>query len=262
MFEILYKLSDATIFILMSLSTIAFSLLFIVMNRIFKFYNLKYSDNTTTASIASLLGIVYGVLAGFLCLYLLNNQDQASNAAVDEGSAAFNIYHESKSLKQDYQESIQKSLKSYILNTINYEWPMMALGKWPDKNNDIFIGKMADQLIDYPIVNYSDAIVIYNIKQQINTLYKARQYRMSLINSQLSPGIWYVIILSTGLIIIINYAFRVNFKLHIFSLTAFSLMAASVLFLLVTLDRPFTGEFVIEPNVLRAVLDQMNQDGK
>jgi hypothetical protein len=39
-------------------------------------------------------------------------------------------------------------------------------------------------------------------------------------------------------------------------------MAASLLFLLVTLDRPFMGEFIVEPDALQAVLDLMQHDGK
>jgi len=261
MFDFLYGLSDMSVFVLMAFATIAFSLLFVVLNKFFKFYKLKYIDNTTTASVASLIGIVYGVLAGFLCLYLLNNQDHASNAALDEGTAAANIYHESRWLNNPYQKQIQAYLKTYLSVAINKEWPEMAKGNLPHRDNAYLIAEMSDSLISYPITTLRDALVINNIKQDIRSLLKGREERIEMGGSQLTSGIWNVIILSTALIIIINYAFRVNFKLHIFGLTSFALMAASVLFLLVTLDRPFEGEFAVAPDALNTVLDSMTHDG-
>lgn len=255
----LYQLSDNQVFLLMAFGSIAFSLLFIVLNKTFGFYKFKYIDNTTTASVASLIGIVYGVLAGFLCLYLLNNQDHASNAALEEGTAVANIYRESKWLKNPYQQKLQAELQQYINSTINVEWPAMGMGLQPGMENAYLINKMSDELINYPINTQRDSIVINNIKQELRALFKSRQERIEMSDSALSSGIWYVILLGTVLIIIINYAFRVNFSLHIFSLTAFALMAASVLFLMVTLDRPFEGEFIVEPDALKSALDMMKQ---
>ena len=72
--------------------------------------------------------------------------------------------------------------------------------------------------------------------------------------SALNSEVWVVILLGTILTIGINFLFGMNFYLHIFTAIAVGLMASSMLFLLVTLDRPFRGEFVIEPDSLAAVL--------
>jgi hypothetical protein len=71
--------------------------------------------------------------------------------------------------------------------------------------------------------------------------------------SILAPEIWEVIILGTILIIAINYAFRVSFYLHLFGTFTFAIMAASMLFLLVTLDTPFQGEFAVTPDSIKDV---------
>ena len=260
--DFVYGLNDSIIFILMITITVAFSLLFIIMNKVFKFYRLTFKDNTTTASVASLIGIIYGVLAGFVCLYLMNNQDHAAHAALDEGSAVSNIYRESKWLNPPMQTKVQDELKKYILNVINNEWPKMAAGKNVGTTGDLIIYNMSNELISYPIHSQMDYIIVNNFAQSLNELSKYRQERIQMGGSQLSREIWEVIFLSTFLIIIINYAFRVNFKLHIFGLTAFAIMAASILFLLVTLDRPFQGEFFVQPDVLRSVLDLMNAEHK
>lgn len=255
MIEFLYHISDAAVFLTMVIVTIVFSLLLIVLNKIFIFYKLKYKDNATTASVSALIGIIYGVLAGFICLYLLTNNDHASTAALNEGTAAENIYRESHWLKGPIQHQIQDNLHQYVKGVITVEWPAMREGKNVERRHGSYIDKMSDALIHYPIANQSDFIIVNDLMQEIKELFKARQQRIEISGSQLTPEIWEVILISTILLIVINYAFRVNFYLHIFGITAFAIMAASVLFLLVTLDRPFQGEFAVEPDALQSALD-------
>jgi hypothetical protein len=260
--DFLYHLNDALVFSLMILFTISFSLFFIFINWKFKLYKLKYRDNTATASIASMIGIIYALLTGVLCLYLLDNRDHASSAALSEGTAAANIYRESKWLKDPAQKKIQSELKNYVVSVIRDEWPIMSEGTVIDVNHSAaaLIDAMSETLKHYPIVNLADAQLVNMLVLEIRDLFKARQERIGMNGSQLSQEIWYVILLSTAMVIFINYAFRLEFKLHIFSLISIAIMAASVLFLLVTLDRPFQGEFIVEPDALQAVLEIMNHD--
>lgn len=46
-----------------------------------------------------------------------------------------------------------------------------------------------------------------------------------------------------------------NLYMHIVTVAAAALMTSSMLFLLITLDRPFQGEFIIEPASLRTLLE-------
>ena len=205
-----------------------------------------------------MIGIIYGVLAGFFCLYLLTNQDRAVEASLDEGVAAANIYRDSQWLKEPIRDQLQAELRSYINTVINVEWPEMTEGKDPNKANGYRIDNMANILMSHPLIGQRDIIIVNDMMQSIKEIFKARQQRIEMSQAELSSDIWTVILLSTVLLIVINYAFRVSYTLHIFNITAFAIMAASILFLLVTIDRPFQGEFVVQPDALRAVLDVMD----
>jgi hypothetical protein len=260
MLDFLYHISDTSVFLFMLIITVSFSLILITLSKIFILHKLHYEDNTVTASVASLIGIIYGVLAGFTCLYLLNNNDHASVAALNEGTAAANIYRESKWLKPPQQQQLQSNLKKYITNVITLEWPEMVAGKTTHIEDVYLIDDMSETLMQYPMSTPADPIIIQDLIQEIKTLFNARQERLNMSENELSPDIWLVMLLGTVLIIVINYAFRVNFYLHLFTISIFSLMAASVMFLLVTLDRPFQGEFIVEPTALQAVLTFMEHD--
>lgn len=262
MLDYFYQISDSLSFIILAAIITTISIILIVINKHFIIYVHKYRDNTITASIASLIGIIYGVLIGFISLYLMTNNDHAVTAVLHEGSAAANIYRDSKWLKQPAQAHIQTTLQQYITNVISNEWPAMQDGKSPHQGNGDLINQISAELMNYPIVTPRDSIIVTDLLQEIKSLFNGRQERINHSEEQLSPEIWFVILIGTALLIVINYAFRVNFYLHLFSMTAFSIMAASVIFLLITLDRPFQGEFAVEPEPLQAVLNQMKHDIK
>jgi hypothetical protein len=129
----------------------------------------------------------------------------------------------------------------------------MREGRDADEGGDLIILQVSQFLKGYSIVNESDKVIVQDMLSELRSLYNARHERISLSMSQLSPELWAVILVGTILIIGINYAFRVNFFLHLFAISAFAIMAASMLFLLVTLDHPFQGEFSIQPDAFRAV---------
>jgi hypothetical protein len=57
----------------------------------------------------------------------------------------------------------------------------------------------------------------------------------------------------------INFLFGMNFYMHVITVSAASMMAASMFFLLITLDRPFQGEFVVGPDSFQSVLSAIEK---
>src|SRR5688572_9144979 len=115
MLDYLYTLSNFTIFIVLTLFTIVVSIVSIILSKRFIFYKLRYRDNATIGSISSLIGIIYGVLVGFIALYLIDNNDHASDAVLREANAVANIYRASLWLKDPAQTKIHQALESYVI---------------------------------------------------------------------------------------------------------------------------------------------------
>lgn len=253
MLEFLYHLSDLAIFFLLIIMTIAISLFSIILSKRLILTRLRYRDNATIASISSLIGIIYGVLVGFIALYLIDNNDHASDAVLREASAVANVYRESQWLKPPIPAEIHTQMEAYVATVINKEWPLMRDGSDAEEEGDFIIQRVSSLLRNYPIVTETDKIIVQDLLGELKALYNSRHERISLSRAQLSPELWEVVLVGTILIIGINYAFRVNFFLHLFGISAFAIMAASMLFLLVTLDRPFRGEFAIQPDAFWAV---------
>jgi hypothetical protein len=138
------------------------------------------------------------------------------------------------------------------------EWKEMKEGHRVSNQGDLIIDHMADQIYLYKGNGHSEALVVPDILQEVKTLYNARQQRIHLSFSALSPQIWLVIIIGTILTLAINYLFGMNFYLHIVSVSAAALMAASIIYLLITLDRPFQGDFIVEPDAFKELQKYIN----
>ena len=110
MIDYLYKLSDTNIFILLSLFSVSISISFILIIKFFIPVSVHYDDNPVLGNISQLIGIIYGVLAGLMALYLINNITATSDAIQNEANAVANIYRDSKWLKEPTRSNIQKEL--------------------------------------------------------------------------------------------------------------------------------------------------------
>lgn len=261
MIEFLYHLSDFRLFALLVGFFVTISIVAILAIKYFLPLKLRYRDNAVIGNISSLIGIIYGVLASLMSLYLINNVNFAGDAVQREANAVANIYIDSKELPLYMQVSILAKLKNYIENVKNREWPLMKKGGIVNHDGDYIIEKITNQIISYSKSARSDALLTHDMLDEIKLLYDARQQRINQSNSSLSAEVWVVILIGTLLLIGINYFFKASSSLHFIALSAAIIIASSMVFLLLTLDRPFQGEFAVEPDAFQSTLSFIEKKG-
>lgn len=254
MFDFLFQMRDIYVFALLNFVLIAGSILSVYLVRRFIPFDLRSSHNPVIGNVGAIIGLIYGVLVGLTALYLFNNLNYTSDAVEREASAVSDIYRGSKWLKDPVRTHIQTSIKAYLDEVINVEWPLMRKGQDLDMNGDIIIDNIAHALNTYKITNQSEFLIINNMLEEIKSFYNARQERINMSSAELSSETWIVILIGTFLTLGVNFIFGMNFKLHLITSCAAAIMCASMLFLIITLDRPFQGEFVIGPDAFQSVL--------
>ena len=266
MVRYIYQLSSVYLFILFIVVSIAVSLVGVFIVRRFIPLELRYRDNPVIGNISALISIIYGVLAGLIALYLINNISYTADAVQREANAIANMYRYSKWLKEPVRSEVQNDIKDYLKKVIEVEWPIMQAGK---NINDSIVAKVHDKfviedltgkLLSYSLAKPTDGYLVQNMLGEIRDLYNAREQRIHMSLVALDANIWIVLIIGTILTIVINYFFGMNFYLHLLTVSAVALMAAAMMFLLVTLDRPFQGELVIAPAAFNAVLTYVEKD--
>jgi hypothetical protein len=246
------------LYIFLSSVFVVISVIAITLVKVYVPLKWRYNDNTAICNTVSLISVIYAVLAGFTALYLINNNSATDDAVQRESNATADIYRDSKWLKDPSKTEIQGIIQKYITEVVNVEWPLMKQGKTIElnKGND-FIDQITDRLINYnntKTIANSESLLLHDMLDEVRILADARQQRIHGSYSELSPELWVVIVLGSLLTLAMNYLFGMNYYLHILTITSISLMIASMIFLLITVDRPFQGEFAIAPDSFQSLL--------
>lgn len=234
------------------------SIIGIIITR--RFNHINVFNNTVIGNISNLIGIIYGVFVGLMALYLLNNINYTSEAVLQEGNSLANIYRDSKWLQNPAKEKIQDAIKNYIELVVNVEWPEMKKGRIIDRKAVGYIEDITNVLVNYHSITAGDNLLVQDMFGMIKDLYDSRERRIQLSYAQLNFHIWLVIIIGTLLMIFINYFYVTDFKLHIIMICAVALMTAAIVFILETLDKPFQGEFIIQPHQFQVLLEFIHQE--
>ena len=72
MFDYLFQMQDAYLFVLMTGVFVVFSLLAVwIVGRLVS-HQVRYENNAMMSNMAALISVIYGVLAGLTALYLIN----------------------------------------------------------------------------------------------------------------------------------------------------------------------------------------------
>jgi Protein of unknown function (DUF4239) len=252
--DYLFQLSDVELFSFLICSGVAAAIIGVILIKLVVPHEVRLKDNGVIGSVASLIGLIYGVLMGITSLYLINNLSSTSDAVQREANAVANLYRTSATLPEPVRSQFEGLLKDYLVLTIKTEWPRMKNNQEIDDTGDKLIDKLSVVLRGYPVNTLADSVIMADLMAEEKALYSAREERLAANSERLSGELWMVIFIGTVLAIGINFLFGMNFWLHLLSTSAAALMASAMIFLLLTLDRPFQGEFIIDPDPLQAVL--------
>jgi len=254
MMDYLYQASDLKLFLILSSIVISFSIIVLFLLKAFWPIHLRYQDNEVIGCTSALIIVIYGVIAGFATLNLINNNIAASDAIQHESNAIANMYRDSMFLQPPYNTQVQKVLKQYLIKVLDTEWPLMNQGKAIPNEGELIIQQIIGCLTEHETKNTLEPLIMADMITLARNLYDSRHQRIQMSYASLSNEIWVVIVIGTLLSLFVSYLFGVNFYLHIFIVVAAGLMTVSIMFLLISLDKPFQGEFVVGPDSLRTVL--------
>lgn len=254
----LYSIPDLYLLFILSGSMILLCIVSIHYIRKLIPIDLRYRDNAMLGSMSGIISIIYGVLVGLTALYLINNISTTADAVQREANAAADFYRDTAWLQEPLRSNIRNEIKHYVVLSIHTEWPRMEDGDYIDLDGEKIIKNMSNELYQYSTNNQSDALVLRDMLGDIRNLYDARELRIQMSYATLNPAIWAVVLIGTILMIFICCLYSMNYYLHIITVCAVSLMTSSMIYLLISLDRPFQGEFSVDPTPLQQVLAELD----
>jgi hypothetical protein len=202
------------------------------------------------------IGVLYAVLLAFAIIVVWQKYSDAETTVAQEAGAAASIFQLSYGIDEKPGVALRSALSSYLTHAIADDWPAMervAPGGSPSARQAL--DSVYTAVLTFQSTSPVDAAVLAEILHQIDQLTQARRVRLVEAEGVVPGVVW--LILFGGAVVTLGFTFFFGAE----SLQAQTLMTAllailmlSELFIIVAIDRPFTGRVKVEPNALEEVL--------
>jgi positive regulator of sigma E activity len=208
------------------------------------------------------LGIIFGLLVGFVAVQVWNDFDRAKLAVAAEASALRGAILLADSFPQEQQAKLRHLINLHIEHAVSEEWGSMA-------HHHLTMATLPARLIDALKVTLAldpaDETQRTAQREIINDLHRAlesRRQRIVISQSSVSVVKWAAILLQAlCTLIAIAMVHSDNRLTCAIALAMFATGIAVSVLLIAAYSRPFTGEISVKPALLQQVIASEPPDG-
>jgi len=204
--------------------------------------------------IFSTVGVIYAVMLAFVLVVVWQDFDRASNNVVKEATCYAEIERDSLGLPDPFGSQLRAAHDGYIDALINDEWKLLAVGKKSPEAQ-----RLADDIwkmvASYEPRTESEKAFFAEMLNRMN--YAVEMRRQRLVDSQtgIHPALWFVLLLGGLITIVFTFFFGSdNLAAQLIMTTLLATLIVLVLFTILVMDFPFTGDLSISPDALQQVL--------
>jgi hypothetical protein len=243
-------------FSIMCAAGIVFTVAGIHIMRVILPMDLRLKDNVAIGYISANTAVVFAILAGFIISYMLGNLSRAQTITRDEINRLHNIYLNAARLDGDIKLDIRTEVKKYFVNAIANELPAMKKGQEFDAFfGDKILTDLRIKLVNYKTRDFNQSLTLAELHKDLEQVYNVRDERYSMNKSALSADIWVILIVVTFFTLIMNFVYGMEHYLHLILAPVVSTVIISLLFLIITIDRPFRDKFSTASSDFQYVLN-------
>jgi hypothetical protein len=213
---------------------------------------------SVTGQTFTLVGVLYPLVAAF-ALSTVWEQHQTVQAATDNEAAAIaDLLNESEALPMASRSEIQRKVLAYARDVIDDEFPRMRSGQ-PIERRSTQLREIRLSLYASEPVSRTEIAAYEDCVASLRELTRSRLVRTAGgdvgSSTQLAPELW-VLLIGGGIIsLVFTYTFATNdFVLHAVCVALTAALLAFVLYLILTLDRPFVGSLSVSPDSYQRVV--------
>ena len=232
-------------FIVVVCGTIAFGLVGAWLVHRYVPATILEQHNELSGFILSVVGVVYAVLLGLAAIGVWEHYQNAETDTYLEAGNLVEIYRDADALP--VRDSVRHGIREYTAAIISSDWPAMRRGE-QNTETRIMIERIGLQIRRLKAQSFSEQLIQQQMLEAFQAALDARDLRMSLSTSGLSPVMWFVLVV--GGLITIAYAFLFSYKQTRMRSVMVGMLATIiglVMFLTMVMDYPFRGSVYIRP---------------
>ncbi|GLZ28764.1 hypothetical protein Lesp02_09540 [Lentzea sp. NBRC 105346] len=251
MFYWLYDLPNWLVFVLFTVAAVAIGWMFIFALRRVNarlFGEDREERNGLVELVLTGTGLFYGLLLGLIAAATYTTYSDTENSVNSEATSVSALYRDVSNYPEPTRAQLRKDIEDYVRYVIDEAWPEQQKGEVPLGGRDR-VTVLQNHLVAFEPVTEGDKILHAEALSQFNSFLVLRQQRINAVTTSLPAALWWVLILGAliNLALISMLAVR-KLAAHLVISGLFAVFVAMMIFLIVSMDNPFRGEFSVQPD--------------
>jgi hypothetical protein len=206
------------------------------------------------------VGVIYAVMLAFAVIIVWERFSDAEAAVVQEAGAAATVYRLAAGAEPQ-ATATRAALTRYLELVIASDWPQMAVEKESRE-----VTRSLDSLYAATLSLAQSAArpqaVLVAVFSQLDLITQARRTRLHLAHGIVPTVLWVVLVIGGVLTVGFTFFFGTrNLQAQMLMTGILTLIVFMGLFVIVSIDHPFTGAVHINPHPLQLVLEDFSQPG-
>lgn len=210
------------------------------------------SQHDVAGFLIAVVGVLYAVLLAFMVVIQWEQFAAAHDNANTEATAVGNLDRDAVALGPQGR-GLAVAVHDYATQIVSHEWPYMASHQEEAPKTDDYLNAVWKAVTTAQPRGGTEASVVRQALSDVSTASEARRTRVEDSASELPGPLWVVLLVGGVLTIGFTYFFGLeSVRSQAAMLSTLAALIALSLFVILTLDLPFTGDVAIEPTALKS----------
>lgn len=218
---------------------------------------IRGEDSEFTGAMMQSVMVFYGLAVALIAVTVFQTYSETMKIVEVEATALNALYRDVTSYPEAIRWELQKDLRDYTIQVIHVAWPLQARGEIP-KGGFEHITRFQSALTRFEPTTEGQKLLHGETLRAYNQLIQARRLRLDAVATGLPKVMWGVILGGAFIGLSASFFFKVeDARLHMIEVLLLAVFIGLVIFMILSLDRPFRGDLGISADPYRLVYDQL-----
>jgi len=201
--------------------------------------------------------VLYGLVAALTAVSVWTRHSQVADTVSSEATAISILWRDLGGYPEHERDSMRDVLRGYTKQVIEEAWPMQRQGKVPNMGVE-WLNRFQAQLFVFEPTSEAQKLLHAATLDAYNGLVLARNARLDSVHTELPGVMWFVLLPGSMGCLFLSLFFHIeDVRFQAFLMAGIAGFVAMVLFVIISLDRPFQGKMAIAPDSYQLIHDQL-----
>jgi hypothetical protein len=208
--------------------------------------------------ILAIVGVIYAVLLAFVVLVVWERYEDARVHVEQESNGVVDVYRLAHGLEPKTRQQVRASVRLYAESVIQEEWPVMQRGSMSDQTSHT-LDLLWRRCTDAKVSGDREPVVLGEVLDRMTEVSDNRRLRLLSARTGVPPAMWVVLFFGGAATISFTYFFGLEkFKTQAAMTAILAVTVGLVLYLISSLEYPFSGRLGIRPEAMEYALNRLN----